>query len=55
VGGPFIWVPEDADAAMIEDKHREMQSALERVRDVAENWFRVGPEEREKWREEFSR
>ncbi len=29
VGGPFIWVPEDADASMIEEKHREMQSALE--------------------------
>jgi len=55
VGGPFIRVPEDADASMIELKHREMQSALERVRDVAESWFRVGPQEREKRRKEFSR
>ena len=42
VGGPFIWVPADADASAIEEKHSEMQRALERVRDVAETWFRVG-------------
>jgi lysophospholipid acyltransferase (LPLAT)-like uncharacterized protein len=53
VGGPFIWVPEDADAAVIEQKHAEMQRGLERVRDVAESWFRVGPLEREKLRGEF--
>ena len=53
VGGPFIWVPADADASAIEEKHSEMQRALERVRDVAETWFRVGRERREELRREF--
>ncbi len=55
VGGPFIFVAPDADAAEIERKHAEMQRALERVRDVAESWFRVGAEGREKMRAEFLR
>src|ERR1700723_2057507 len=54
VGGPFIWVPEDADASVIEQKQAEMQLGLERVRDVAESWFRVGPLERDRLRGEFS-
>jgi lysophospholipid acyltransferase (LPLAT)-like uncharacterized protein len=53
VGGPFIWVPEDADAGLIERKQAEMQLGLERVRDVAESWFRVGPLERDRLRGEF--
>jgi len=31
---------------MIHAKHEEMQRALERVRDVAEGWFRMGPDQR---------
>jgi lysophospholipid acyltransferase (LPLAT)-like uncharacterized protein len=55
VGGPFIWVPEDADAETMHKKHEEMQKALERVRDVAEGWFAMGKEQRAatrlEWRE----
>ena len=53
IAAPFIWVPEDADADLMERKHAEMQRGLERVRDVAESWFRVGREERERLRREF--
>ena len=54
IAAPFIWVPEDADAALMEQKHSEMQRGLERARDVAESWFRVGPEVRDRSRREFS-
>jgi lysophospholipid acyltransferase (LPLAT)-like uncharacterized protein len=54
IAAPFIWVPEDADASLMEQKHAEMQRGLERVRDVAEGWFRMGREERERLRQEFS-
>ncbi len=53
VGGPFIWVPEDADAEMIHAKHEEMQRALERVRDVAEGWFKFTRQRREAVREDW--
>ena len=53
VGGPFIWVPSDADASMIEEKHGEMQRGLERVRDVAEGWFGMSQDVREKVRREW--
>jgi hypothetical protein len=33
---PKIWVPRDADEATLEAKYREMQSALERITEIAE-------------------
>src|SRR5215471_12940114 len=36
---PPIEVPPDADSAVLESKHTEMQRELERVRDLAESWF----------------
>src|ERR1700758_5165428 len=53
IGGRPIVVPQDADAAMIEAKHRQMQKELERVRDIAEGWFSFTDAEKEKYREEF--
>lgn len=53
IGLPPIHVPTDADADMIEAKHREMQKALERVRDIAEGWFLLSEEERNRYRAEI--
>src|SRR5882757_4159556 len=53
IGGKPIFVPQDADAAVIETKHQEMQKELERVRDIAEGWFSFSEDEREKYRAEF--
>src|SRR6202045_334233 len=53
IGGNPIYVPQDADAAMIETKHQEMQKELERVRDIAEGWFSFTEAEREKYRAKF--
>lgn len=53
IAGNPIYVPQDADAAMIEAKHQEMQKELERVRDIAEGWFSFSDAEREKYRAEF--
>src|SRR6266567_3509201 len=50
---PPVEVPPDADAALLEAKHAEMQKELERVRDVAENWFSLSEVEREKFRAEI--
>lgn len=36
---PKIYVPRDADEAMLEAKYKEMQSALERITEVAEAFF----------------
>jgi hypothetical protein len=46
-------VPRDADSDMIKAKHAEMQKALERVRDIAEGWFTLSEEERERYRKEI--
>jgi hypothetical protein len=51
---PPLYVPRDANAAMIETKHAEMQRELERVRDVAEAWFSMSEAEREKHRAAFA-
>src|SRR4029077_21100162 len=47
---PPIEVPAAADAALLEAKHAEMQKELERVRDIAESWFRLSEVERGKHR-----
>jgi len=48
-----IHVPVDADGEMLKTKQAEVQAALERVRDVAESWFGLTEEEREKLRDEW--
>lgn len=50
---PPIWVPTDADGDMMKSKRDEMQAALERVRDVAESWFEMTEEERDRVRDEW--
>jgi len=52
---PPIYVPPDANAEQLESKHAEMQSALERVRDIAESWYSLKDSDRETFRAEFSR
>jgi lysophospholipid acyltransferase (LPLAT)-like uncharacterized protein len=52
---PPIHVPPDANAELIESKHAEMQRELERVRDLAESWFTLTEEQRNRHRAEFSR
>lgn len=51
---PPIRVPTDADSEVIHRKQAEMQAALERVRDVAESWFALTEDERDRLREEWS-
>ncbi len=51
---PLIEVPPDCSKEELEAKHGEMQRALERVRDLAEGWFRLPPAEREALRREFN-
>jgi lysophospholipid acyltransferase (LPLAT)-like uncharacterized protein len=51
---PLIYVPKDADREMLERKHAEMQAGLERVRDIAESWFVLRTEERERYRAEYN-
>ncbi len=45
--GPPIKVPADAGHELMVGKHAEMQAGLERVRDLAESWFTLSPQERE--------
>jgi lysophospholipid acyltransferase (LPLAT)-like uncharacterized protein len=52
---PPIYVRPDADRETLEAKHAEMQRELERVRDIAEEWFSSSEAEREKYRAEFQR
>jgi lysophospholipid acyltransferase (LPLAT)-like uncharacterized protein len=47
---PLIHVPADADHDMMARKHAEMQAGLERVRGLAESWFTLSTEERERRR-----
>jgi lysophospholipid acyltransferase (LPLAT)-like uncharacterized protein len=51
---PPIFVPTDADAEVMEAKQQEMQKSLERVRDIAEGWFKFSEDERARYRAEFS-
>lgn len=53
IGAPPIHVPKDADSDTIKAKHDEMQKALERVRDIAEGWFALSEEERNRHRQEI--
>ncbi len=53
IGSPPIYVPQDADSEMIKEKHEEMQKALERVRDIAENWYTMSEDERNRYRAEL--
>ncbi|MGB7435773.1 MAG: lysophospholipid acyltransferase family protein [Candidatus Acidiferrum sp.] len=55
IGSSPIYVPPDADAEMIEAKHKEMQKALERVRDITEGWFNLTEEERNCYRAEIGK
>ena len=52
---PPIYVSTDANSEQLEAKHAEMQRELERVRDIAENWFSLSDAEREKHRAEFAK
>jgi hypothetical protein len=54
VSAPLIHVSPDADAEDLKNKHAQMQAALERVRDVAESWFGLSDEERERLRKEWN-
>jgi len=54
VSAPLITVSPDADAEELKRKHAEMQSALERVRDVAESWFGLSEAERQRLRMEWN-
>jgi hypothetical protein len=51
---PPIEVPTDASREALEAKHAEMQRALERVRDVAESWFKLPLAQREAVQAEFA-
>jgi len=55
IGGRPIHVPQDADPETIKAKHQEMQKELERVRDLAEGWFGLSAEERERLRAQIGR
>jgi lysophospholipid acyltransferase (LPLAT)-like uncharacterized protein len=55
IGGKPILVPTDANSDMIQAKHQEMQRELERVRDIAEGWFSLSEEERNRYRAEIGR
>ena len=50
VFAPAIEVPQAADHDGIVKKQQEMQNMLERLRDVAENWFSMTEKERERER-----
>ncbi len=52
---PPIHVPRDSDSEGMAKKHAEMQTALERVRDVAEGWFGFPPDERNRLRARIGR
>jgi lysophospholipid acyltransferase (LPLAT)-like uncharacterized protein len=54
VVAPPIRVPADADGESIKLKQTEVQGALERVRDIAEAWFDLTEDERERIREDWS-
>jgi lysophospholipid acyltransferase (LPLAT)-like uncharacterized protein len=50
---PPIRVPTSGDESIIKTKQADMQAALERVRDLAESWFKLTEGERDCVREEW--
>src|SRR5436305_13129957 len=50
-----IYVPADANAELMYAKHVAVERDSERVRDIAEGWFRLSADSREKFRAEFNR
>ncbi len=54
VAAPLIYVSRDADSEVIHRKQVEMQASLERVRDIAESWYRISPDERNRLRKELN-
>jgi len=49
-----IDVPADAGREEMARKHSEMQAALERVRDLAESWFTLSSQARDRHRTEWN-
>jgi hypothetical protein len=52
---PPVRVPADASPDAMEAKHAEMQSALEAVRDRAEEWFGLSPAAQDRLRSDWNR
>jgi hypothetical protein len=50
---PPIYVSREASREELEEKHAEVQKALERVRDISESWFTVSEAERVRHRLAF--
>ncbi len=50
---PPISVPSDGGNETMKQKQDEVQAALERVRDLAESWFRLSEDERDRLRDEW--
>jgi lysophospholipid acyltransferase (LPLAT)-like uncharacterized protein len=51
---PPIEVPADANSELMQQKHAEMQAALERCRESSESFFRLSPGERNLLRSEWN-
>jgi lysophospholipid acyltransferase (LPLAT)-like uncharacterized protein len=50
---PPIRMPSGADSDTVKAKQAEVQAALERVRDLAESWFKVTERKRDAFRDEW--
>jgi len=50
---PPIRIPTDAGSDAMKQKQVEVQAALERVRDLAESWFQLSEEEKDRLRDEW--
>jgi len=53
IGSKPIYVPTNASQETVQAKHAEMQRALEHVRDLAEAWFAMTEEQRQRLRVEI--
>ena len=53
IGSKPIYVPTNASQETVQAKHAEMQRALEHVRDLAEGWFAMTEEQRQRLRVEI--
>jgi len=54
VAAPLIYIPRDADSELIHRRQAEMQASLERVRDIAESWFHISADVRDRLRKELN-